>query len=291
MALHKTVLHRQRTSYPNLRIYGQSSYSFTNSLAGQHEPLPTCGCGRSSTAVYTPAAIYYSTPNYIFQSLSCAAAARGPTVGLGTAAAGVAAAGMATTASRATGILRPKPSYRPRMTGPCSRCNCNKCYKCRRNSRLFSNNSSSSKPLGSKLSQTSPLIAQPTGFGSKNPFALSPSASAVPSVPQLPTPAPSHSPGPASSRSAPPTTSSVPTVKVSDNPENEALAALFANREGGADTFGNIGNLRYAVDFALCLMALTKRRYGHSSAGRALATTQTGPAQQPMHNDQPFFSV
>jgi len=97
--------------------------------------------------------------------------------------------------------------------------------------------------------QTSPLISQPTGFGSKNPFALSSPASAVAPVPQLPTPVPSHSQAPSPSRSAPPTTSA-PTVKVSNNPENEALAALFANREGGTDTFGNIGNLRYALDFS-----------------------------------------
>ena len=108
-----------------------------------------------------------------------------------------------------------------------------------------------------QVQSASPLVAQPTGFGSKNPFALS-SGSAVQPVPQLPTLAPSHSPGPAPSRSAPPTTSSAPTVKVSDNPDNAALAALFANREGGTDTFGNIGNLRCALDFALYLTALTK---------------------------------
>jgi epsin len=104
--------------------------------------------------------------------------------------------------------------------------------------------------------QTSPLTAQPTGFGSKNPFALSP-ASAVSPAPQLFTPAPSLSQAPSPSRSAPPTTSAVPTVKVSNDPENEALAALFANREGGTDTFGNIGNLRCALDFTSCLVILT----------------------------------
>ena len=108
-----------------------------------------------------------------------------------------------------------------------------------------------------QVQQASPLTAQPTGFGSKNPFASSSPASAVPPVPQLPMPAPSLSQAPAPSRSAPPTTS-VPTVKVGDNPENEALAALFANREGGTDTFGNVGNLRCALGFANCLMTLTR---------------------------------
>ena len=56
--------------------------------------------------------------------------------------------------------LRPRPSYRLRMTGLCSRCNCSNCNSCKHNSRPFStNNSSSSKPLGFKLSSPHPWLS------------------------------------------------------------------------------------------------------------------------------------
>lgn len=83
----------------------------------EHESFPTCRCERSSATVYTPAAIYSPTTNYIIQSLSCPAAARGPTVGLGSAAAGVAAARMATTASRAAGSPGPGSATGPERLG------------------------------------------------------------------------------------------------------------------------------------------------------------------------------
>jgi len=47
--------------------------------------------------------------------------------------------------------LRLRPSYRPRMTGPCNRCNCSNCNRCRVSNS--SNSSSNSKPLGSKPSR------------------------------------------------------------------------------------------------------------------------------------------
>jgi hypothetical protein len=84
----------------------------------EHKSLPTCRFKRSSGAVYTPAAIYYPTTNYIFQSLSCPTAARGPTVGLGSAATGVAAARMATTAIRAAGPGSGSGSGPGPATGP-----------------------------------------------------------------------------------------------------------------------------------------------------------------------------
>lgn len=102
--------------------------------------------------------------------------------------------------------------------------------------------------------QQQALVAQPTGFGSKNPFALGQGASAsppppVPSIPSMPSlqipngGAQQHmSPSPAPSSAT--TSTGQPQVRTRPD-ENPALAALFANREGGIDTFGNYGDLRY----------------------------------------------
>jgi hypothetical protein len=69
-----------------------------------------------------------------------------------------------------------------------------------------------------------------------------------------------HSPSQLSSLSSSPAPSHTPSnqqgsqgqrpfaVKTKDQ-ENETLAALFADREGGQDTFGNIGALRFVVFF------------------------------------------
>lgn len=131
--------------------------------------------------------------------------------------------------------------------------------------------------------QQQQLMAQPTGFGSKNPFALGQGASSPPPMPSLPsistTPAPSMTnqqqqqqrltPSPS------PSSAHVPQVKARQD-ENAALAALFAGRDGGVDTFGNYGNLRYGAN-----------------AGK-LVTNPTGnpyAQQQPAGSDQPFFSV
>jgi len=66
--------------------------------------------------------------------------------------------------------------------------------------------------------------------------------------------------------------------------ENEAhLEALFANRDDGQDTFGNVGALRY----------------GNTAAGRTLLAQQTGARQnnpfakqdQQQNNEKPFFDI
>ena len=105
--------------------------------------------------------------------------------------------------------------------------------------------------------QQQPLFAQPTGFGSKNPFALGAAASSPP--PPMPVMS-----GSATSingqqqqqqQQKRPSPSPQP-VQVKARPdENAALAALFANRDGGVDTFGNFGNLRYGViPFAFAIL-------------------------------------
>jgi len=149
-----------------------------------------------------------------------------------------------------------------------------------------------------------PLQVQPTGFGTNNPFAPSPSPSFSPtSQTQQRGPSPSfnlpstyeiHSPSHLSSLSSSPAPSHTPStqgrsqgqkpfvVKTKDE-ENEALAALFAEREGGQDTFGNIGALRY----------------GYTDAGKSILSTQkTGSShnpfaqqQQQQHNEKPFFDI
>ena len=90
-------------------------------------------------------------------------------------------------------------------------------------------------------------------------------------------------------------------VKTKD--QNEALAALFADREGGQDTFGNVGQLRcvraccaWTQEWDSCSFF----RYGYTEAGRTvLAQQKTGhnpfaiqqQQQQQQQNERPFFDI
>jgi len=149
-----------------------------------------------------------------------------------------------------------------------------------------------------------PLLAQPTGFGSNNPFApLSISPSSISSY-SSPSPAPqasapvfnlqgtySNGNGP-SSFSPPPAPKSAPPgsgsqrLPTKTDQQHQQLAGLIANRdEDGIDSFGNFGQLRFG-----------------QQAGR-LVGQATGPAshnpfsqqqqhqQQQGNNEQPFFSI
>jgi hypothetical protein len=124
-----------------------------------------------------------------------------------------------------------------------------------------------------------PLMAQPTGFGSNNPFAP---ASAVPPMPSFspqptnPSPAPqssapsfnlqgtyatssaptfsTSSPSNSSPAPKPPSLSTTPSIgrgQTRADQDHAQLASLFENREGGQDTFGNIGQLRWVYDVLL----------------------------------------
>ena len=109
------------------------------------------------------------------------------------------------------------------------------------------------------MPQQQPLMPQPTGFGSNNPFApsLAVSTSSLPPAAQTASPisfnlqgtygptSASTSPPP-QSLSAPPggRTNTMPSVKTRTDDEHSKLANLLANREDGIDTFGNWGNLR-----------------------------------------------
>jgi epsin len=143
--------------------------------------------------------------------------------------------------------------------------------------------------------------AQPTGFGTNNPFAP-PSSPSIPLSNQTQQRKPSptfnlqstyeiHSPSQLSSLSSSPAPSHTPSkqqgnqgqrpiaVKKKED-ENETLASLFADREGGQDTFGNVGALRY----------------GYTDVGRSIIANKTGSshnpfAQQQQNNEKPFFDI
>lgn len=157
--------------------------------------------------------------------------------------------------------------------------------------------------------QQQALFAQPTGFGSNNPFA--PASSPIPvssGTPVNGTSGPSfnlqgtysNSNAPSYNSSPVPSQVSSPSPAVSStstgagagrggpsraDQEHSHLANLFANRDDGQDTFGNVGALRY----------------GHTQAG-LLAAQKTGlgtknnpfqlqQQQQGQNAEQPFFSI
>ncbi|KAH7917844.1 ENTH-domain-containing protein [Leucogyrophana mollusca] len=174
--------------------------------------------------------------------------------------------------------------------------------------------------------QQQQLFAQPTGFGSNNPFAPSLSASPAAASPPLPSHQPSHTQtqpsfnlqGTYAASNGPSYASTPSSSNASPSPgagqagigagglggraptradhEHAHLANLFANRDDGQDTFGNVGALRY----------------GQTDAGRLLAQKtgagQNNPfalqqqQQQQQHGgyqqggygqqaEQPFFSI
>jgi len=145
--------------------------------------------------------------------------------------------------------------------------------------------------------QMSPIMPQQTSFGSNNPFALTTQGQAMASAPSLSSTTSSsldnfslpstfaNSPPPAHSSATysppPPSTSAPPMSRpAKDDGQHAHLAGLIANREDGADTFGNTGLLRY----------------GHVNSGRVISQ-QTGfnpfaqQQQQQRSSEQPFFSV
>ncbi|KAL1711676.1 hypothetical protein EV715DRAFT_259962 [Schizophyllum commune] len=144
------------------------------------------------------------------------------------------------------------------------------------------------------------LMAHPTGMGSNNPFAPSPSAQSPPPSNTLSPPSfnlqgtydnnsqpPSFggmSPSPGPSPSPQPGGQGIK-VKTREN-ENERLATLFANRDDGQDTFGNVGALRYGNAAGRNIIA---QQTGASHNPFAMQQQQQQPQQQ--QAEQPFFSV
>lgn len=81
-------------------------------------------------------------------------------------------------------------------------------------------------------------------------------------------------------------------VKTKDtNPE---LAALFANREGGLDTFGNVGSLRVPVGSGFHDSNRTGYVQSHATGTNPFARQQQQQQQQQQGgagNEQPFFQI
>jgi epsin len=167
--------------------------------------------------------------------------------------------------------------------------------------------------------QQQSLFAQPTGYGSNNPFApqtqqqqpampsfsSQPSSSFIP-VPtvtqqqpqQQPTPQPVQPQQTAKPFQAPP--------KKDDGQHSQLASLLARGREDGLDTFGNTGNLRTSKQ---CNRDVITDHTGipvgsgfHQSNRMAVQATGLAPnnpfgqmqqqqQQQQKPNDQPFFSV
>jgi len=124
--------------------------------------------------------------------------------------------------------------------------------------------------------QQQPLVAQPTAFGSNNPFASFSSPSPAPQPVQQPVQsqvtgfAPQRtSPPPPSSSFAP--SSPAPKRQNQADSQHANLAAALATG-GGIDTFGNAGDLRF----------------GHTNPFNRAQKTGTQQQQQPA---QPFFQL
>lgn len=102
------------------------------------------------------------------------------------------------------------------------------------------------------MQQQQQLMAQPTGYRSNNPFAPGgggPSMSLIPESSPMPAPTPQAQPQidffqPAPQPQPPQQPERQGGFAVKTKDTNPELAALWANREGGLDTFGNVGSLR-----------------------------------------------
>ncbi|EIW77758.1 ENTH-domain-containing protein [Coniophora puteana RWD-64-598 SS2] len=165
------------------------------------------------------------------------------------------------------------------------------------------------------------LMAQPTGFGSNNPFAPA-QPSPTPPMPSLNTSVSSsngpsfnlqgtyaNSPAPAFSSPSPAASSPRPeSASAAGGPsrngtgprptradaEHAHLADLFANRDDGQDTFGNVGLLRYGqTDHGR--IAATKTGGSHNpfqmQQMQQQQQQQYQQQQQQQGHDQPFFSL
>ncbi|THG97117.1 hypothetical protein EW026_g4824 [Hermanssonia centrifuga] len=155
-----------------------------------------------------------------------------------------------------------------------------------------------------QLQAQQPLLSQPTGFGTNNPFApMSQTQSPIPSFGQAPTgiPQPSspvsfnlagtYGNGLGPSMSPPPQSVSAPPISTQRqaskaDQDHANLANIFANREDGIDSFGNYGQLRFGQQAS----RLAGQQTGQPSHN-PFALQQQQQQQYQNGNDQPFFSV
>ncbi|RSH88772.1 hypothetical protein EHS25_003000 [Saitozyma podzolica] len=154
--------------------------------------------------------------------------------------------------------------------------------------------------------QQQSLLAQPTGYGSNNPFApgggLSaqqtstpqPATSSFLPVPVVSQQAPSPQPQQQQQQQRPiePQQTAKPfqAAPPKDDGDHAGLAALLARgREDGLDTFGNVGALRIPVGSAF--HQSNRMAVQQTGAGGFGANNPFGQPQQQKQADQPFFSV
>ena len=157
--------------------------------------------------------------------------------------------------------------------------------------------------------QQQQLQAQPTGYGSNNPFAdrapqqqsiiqeqptSTPSFLPVPQVSAPSAPSPAFTPEPPKPIEPQQTARPFqPAVKKDDGQHSQLAGLLARGREDGLDTFGNVGNLRIPVGtgfHASNRMAGQQTGFG---ANNPFGQAQQGgqQQQQQQQNDQPFFSI
>ncbi|KAL7422772.1 hypothetical protein Q5752_002067 [Cryptotrichosporon argae] len=147
--------------------------------------------------------------------------------------------------------------------------------------------------------QQQSLFAQPTGYGSNNPFApRAPAASPQPQpveqqssflpVPQVQAPPQQPAPQPIEPQVTARPAFNPPPKK--DDGQHSQLANLLARgREDGMDTFGNTGNLRIPTGQPFHQSnRMAMQQTGNFGANNPFGQRQ---AQQGSTNDQPFFSV
>lgn len=138
--------------------------------------------------------------------------------------------------------------------------------------------------------QQQAMQAQPTGYGSNNPFAPAGSQSLLGNQQQQPSPQPTTSflpvpnmssineerPAPVQPAQAPKPAFNPPPRKA-DTQHGELAGFLARGREDGMDTFGNMGNLRMST-LLICGAELTDRIRSKQSIWKTTARTATAAA-------------
>ncbi|WWD19095.1 hypothetical protein CI109_103553 [Kwoniella shandongensis] len=152
--------------------------------------------------------------------------------------------------------------------------------------------------------QNTSLLAQPTGYGSNNPFApgggqhqpQQQAASPQPSSSFLPVPVVTQQQQPTSPQPLEPQQTAKPawTAPKKDDGQHSQLANLLARgREDGMDTFGNTGVLRIPIgsQFAQSNRLAIQQQATGFGANNPFGQPQQQQQQQQKPNDQPFFSI
>ncbi|KAJ9097559.1 hypothetical protein QFC19_006733 [Naganishia cerealis] len=147
--------------------------------------------------------------------------------------------------------------------------------------------------------QQQALMAQPTGYRSNNPFApLAAQHTAMPAMPSpqiqsQPTPQPALQPQPTYTQ---PPEQPKPAAQPKDDGKYSNLAQMLANRDGGIDTFGNVGNMRIPVGSNFhpsnrMAIQQTGMQSNPTGSTNPFGRPNNGSQQQQGQSDQPFFQL